>query len=521
MISVKFKSVAWILSTFAIIILLGVSRLTVFAHPISYEINTTPLKCELVNSVGRCFLQNLISESYSGLNSSPGKKQRLDSIITNILKIDTREFYPGSKAEFSFDSVGNMTAIREYIWVRNYGRWIPFGKEENSFNEVGKMLLWTRYSRGMGDVSWMEDEKEEYGYDEDGNISLWMKYYWSQIRSQWRLTWKKEYTFNADGFRTEWVEYWWNEETAQWENRDKEKYAYDSNGKLASETRYVWKETTSQWESLWKNDYTYDEQGNKISDILSWWRDRTNQWDTDIKEEYTYDMNGNRTLHTDYWWDDSTNLWIAAGKEEYTYDPLGNPATWIWNRRNINTGLWYLFRNDEYTCDAFGNITYWIRYRWDMNSGQLNSREKMEYTYEESFTLDDLIIPPVSYLFDNFSHWVHHPVVRCDHPMCPSSNPDHMITAFTGFEFIDSIWYENLRGSLYYSEHMFTGLTGSMAGNIVVYPNPGKEYITFDISDIPIPVTVEIMDLRGRLVLCQQLHTPNQKISVHHLSGGI
>ena len=76
------------------------------------------------------------------------------------------------------------------------------------------------------------------------------------------------------------------------------------------------------------------------------------------------------------------------------------------------------------------------------------------------------------------------------------------------------------KGTFYYSEHYITFIPETPDKQISVYPNPAKEFIAFDLTNISGTAIIEIYDIQGNKVIEQKL-SENKQITVSSLPKGM
>ena len=130
------------------------------------------------------------------------------------------------------------------------------------------------------------------------------------------------------------------------------------------------------------------------------------------------------------------------------------------------------------TYDANGNNTLYVSYHWDETTSQWVGDSKNECTYDAN-GINTLIV-------SNWANW----------------------------------WYPYDKATYYYSEHNITLIPEISEKHIRVYPNPAKDFIVFDLTNISKYAKVEIFDNQGKKILEQKL-SENKQISVSNLSKGL
>jgi len=288
----------------------------------------------------------------------------------------------------------------------------------------------------------------------------------------WVNSEKDETTVNAHGTTTLYRVYEWNKASGIWVNDWKMESTIDAGEKTTSQISYEWNTSSSQWVNLAKTDYTYDGGGTLVSDINYDWNTGTSAWVKKSKTEYTF-TSGVVTLEITSNWNGSQ--WVNSGKTEITY-----------------TG---------------GNQNMIIAYSWD--GSQWVNASKMEYTYADGkMTL---------YTISSWTggQWV--TLLKSEFTYGVRGGLNYTIT--TAYMWVVDQWVGNSRSTSWYSAQT-SGINEFPERSIWVYPNPAKEYIVFDLSDISGSPVVEIFDIQGKKVLEQRL-SGSMQISVSKLSEGL
>ena len=395
-------------------------------------------------------------------------KPRLDSVIWEYYYDVSGQFVNSEKETYTYDANGNVT---QYIYYTT--------------NEITSQ--------------WQPSEKEESTYDANGNMTLYIDYDWKETTSQWQPSDKDEYTYDANGNNTLYIDYDWNETTSQWQPSYKYEYTYDANGNNTLYIYYEWNETSSQWLLNYKVEYTYDANGNNTLYICYEWNETTSQWQPNYKYEYTYDVNGNITLYIYYSWNETTSQWQPYYKYEYTYDVNGNNTLDIGYSWSETSSQWLPYHKSEYTYDANGNNTLYIYYNWSETSSQWLPYYKGEYTFDNSFSYDDLILPPdwdEEYLFNHM-----------------------LLTAISyDWDVNTSSFINDSRITLYYSEQN-TSVAIITEPGIKIYPNPATETL-YIVSSTKIN-SISIYDISGKLILTQEGIDKTCEIALLDIKSGI
>jgi hypothetical protein len=92
-------------------------------------------------------------------------------------------------------------------------------------------------------------------------------------------------------------------------------------------------------------------------------------------------------------------------------------------------------------------------------------------------------------------------------------------TVTIGSAWVINQWVKKSRATSWYSTQT-SGINNLSDNTLHVYPNPAREFIVFDLTDISGSAIAEVFDIQGKMVLEQKLYG-NRKMSVSHLSKGL
>jgi hypothetical protein len=159
----------------------------------------------------------------------------------------------------------------------------------------------------------------------------------------------------------------------------------------------------------------------------------------------------------------------------------------------------------EYTYDANENITQCIGYEWNKVTNQWETEEKNEYTYNNSYTFSELIIPDLrEYYIDDLSIFKHMMFLINHYTWDEASND----------------WNFFFKIELFYSEQNIGSVNDQSIIKAKIYPNPASEYITFSFSENFNQITFELFDSQGRMVNFKEISN-NEILILDGLNNGI
>jgi len=364
------------------------------------------------------------------------------------------------KIDFEYDNNGNMTMFTEYEWDNRFNAWRGVWREVFAYDNNGNVI--TRISSEWWNNAWESFIKDEFTYDSNGNLI-------TQISSEW-----------------------WNN---AWESFRKEEFTYDSNRNLITEIWSEWR--NNAWESFRKVEFAYDSNGNLIRQNTFLWNRTDSTWENFRKEEFIYNSSGNLITQISYFWDSWNEEWINDRRIEFSYDNNGNMITQIASRQDWDNA----WRNDwksEFSYDSNGNMIAEIVSDWRNNAWR--NDWKTEFEFDLSVSASDIL--PNYFFTEEIEPWL---------------IANNKVISMKYYGWIGNTWRELEALTFHYSQTP-TNIPNIPENSFTIFPNPVFE--NFTISGITENTLVSITDLNGR-VLLQQMVSPNEQISVGHLSAGV
>ncbi len=396
-----------------------------------------------------------------------------------------------------------------YAYKDSNGDWILSDKDEYQYNASGKVILEVYYnSETKRDTEqWVGSIKVDYSYDLNDMLTERVTSLWDNGNNQWEIWWKSVYSYDASGNLILIISYTWNQGNNQWQENWKQEIEYDENGNVIRETGYDWDVDSNQWVNNFKSEYTYDNNGNPVQILDYEWGD--NQWENDYKTDIEYNSDNYLTRVTESSWYE--NQWVYDYKTEFAYDDQWNmilETVYYWDDEN-----WVNDDKYENTFEDNGNLTTETHYTWNDDSGTWEDQNKSDYTYNNDYAFEDLVLPIVE-IYGDDSWWelyYHH----------------MLLTEVYSYPEEDSKqWEEAYKSNLYYSEIEITGIAEdeTVGDDIMIYPNPANN--EFGVRSLEFGVgggTIEIYDLNGRKLLEKQIPAGSKevKVDVNNLQCGM
>jgi len=274
---------------------------------------------------------------------------------------------------------------------------------------------------------------------------------------------KSMYTYNAVGKISSEVQYYWAP-IGNWIVSSKEEYFYDETGKSTITIVYNWNSGLNDWAYKSKFENNYDETG-KLAYLIGYkWDNSNNDWIFQTMEDYSYNVAGNRTLMTEFEWNSTTEIWVKFSKKLLNYygnGKLSLTKSLYWDElRSRWVFVWY----DAYEYDKDGKLILEIDYVWNLETGNWIEFEKNENIYDST------------------------------------GNQVLRLTYFWNDDLFD--WKFSSK-SFYHTSLHTVGAKKLTNSEIVIYPNPASDFITF--PGVNRPVEIKIYTINGRLVKLLQL----------------
>ncbi len=399
-----------------------------------------------------------------------------------------------------------INVFRELQNVENYHD--SFSKGERLDSTLFK--TWDEVIPG-----WVNSMKEVSSYATGSRVDI--TYLWDKtnIPNKWIYSVKSEYHFNGDGDMTSVIAYAWDNTSMpnKWIGTTKTENTF-VNGNNTLSTRYTW--GGNAWAQSSKTESTYNASGNILVEITSMY---LFQWMNVSKTEHSYDAGGKDILETHYDWDMIATDWTVDSKTENTYNANGKIATATssdWDK-TLTVPAWVKSDKTEYVYNSDGNVTSMSMYEWNTSTSLWDGFMKME-TFYTANEITGFIIYHWDKVVNPATGWVN---FSKEEQTASGTLPSGVkYVEMTGSEWDVNKWVNSDKDTYYYSGQSTSIFNNSDTKGIRVYPNPAKEFIVFNLSDIPESAVAEIYDIQGRKVLEHKI-SQNRQISVSNLSTGL
>ena len=387
----------------------------------------------------------------------------------------------------------------------NYQEFLSKGERLDSF----KFESWDKTIPG-----WINTTKVTSVYGTNSQIDITYSWDKTSIPNKWVRTSKSESNFDVSGNLTSRINYSWDKNIIpnNWVSTHKTENTY-VNGNNTLSISYIW--DGSQWIQTGKTETTFDQNHKPTIEITSAWF--FIQWQYAGKTEYYYDVSGKDTLEIYYSWE--TNNWTNSEKTRFAYNTNGKvitETTLEWDEA-LTVPAWINSEKMEYSYDSNWNITSMSSYEWDKTLKQWIGLVKMEW----GFTGDE-ITSIITYLWDKAINpatgWVNYSKTeKSDSGTLPNNV---RFTEMKSYSWESNQWSITKRDTYYYSGQTTSVNDDPWQNKVIVYPNPAKDFIVFNLEDVTGSASVEIYDIRGRKISKDKLLNNNQ-ISISQLSKGL
>lgn len=445
-------------------------------HTNGQHINTLQFGSILAARSCLNFMQKVPDLHISGKlkETNQGKKtmmQRLDSISVEGYDSVSHLWTLGERKFYVYDVNGNCILTTSLNWNDSTK------KLENEFKHV-------------------------FTYNSGGRPNSEQAFIWDKSTKKWLAAYQFEYNFDDKGNQTLSNEYYWNDTSSEWKasGKNKSTYTYNIADKIILKIDSSWTATDNLWTPKNKIEYAYNAMGSDTLTVYNLWDSSTHNWEISGKHEKMYDLNGNLIFDIHSRWNLSALIWIVSNKEEHSYDIKNNETIIIYSGWNYSISNWLNFSKTENSYDVGGNLTLKINYNWNTTTNQWENRDLAEYTFNNSYTSNDIIQP----YFLNDLH-------------------KHMLTNYTRKLFAGNSWLNVFKVNFHYSSFSFTGIDeNELLEKINIYPNPTSGLITVT-STLSTITNITVYDLMGKCVYTEyyeQIQNPIQ-LDLSFLNNGI
>jgi hypothetical protein len=344
-------------------------------------------------------------------------------------------------------------------------------------------VLYTMWN--PNDSTWVTNNLDKYNYYPNGKQHWFNNWYWGNSEEKWIASFRTESLYDEDGRLDSEIRTNWNESLAQWTNALKSEYFYDENGNDTLFQNSNWNTTTSDWYASQRYESIFDDNGYKTHELLLLWNIDNQRWDSAMSKDFFNGENGRDTMHFIKYWDDNESIWILQNKVNTYYDENGNDT------------LHYYFNNMTSQSDT----ATWAKYVKGINVFDENGRK----TQESSYTWDDGLNDWTGGYMNGYTYDEHGNAILIDQYEWDRDKSE---------------WFIGSKLNQYFSEFSISKVPGIPEQAIFLFPNPAREFIYFNGSDLSKASLVEIYDIQGKKIMEQKI-PDSKRVSVANLSRGL
>lgn len=405
------------------------------------------------------------------------EKQSLDSVVASEKDLITNQYLPDSKIIFEYDAKGNATS-EVFLFFDSDGEIEAKEKFSYLYDDNDKITQQIHYEWDLQNNKWIINFKKEIAYSASAKERQMITYDWIDSLQTYMNSSKLSYIYDTKDSITSTLGYNWDGSSKTWKASDKTEYTYDSNGKIIIKLSSDY-EFNSIWTAKYKTEYTYASNGKIASKISSNYNYEIGVLMMNEKVEYTYDLDENLILYLRYNFDKNTAQFVPESKEEFIYKNTNIEI----NQYTYSTDSAYFILEYSLLCE-FDNKGNPISETYT-EYGETNIMEKYVYTYDQQYSLSELIFQDLEQFNPIFADKI--------------TNKPIDAKAYK-WDSVTTDWLEYAKVDYFYSEKIFTALEEKESLNMSVYPNPFTDNIKIAISDDISSASFELYDLQGNKV---------------------
>lgn len=268
-------------------------------------------KATVITNQPGIFETNAAAKIFKFKNASA--TQKLDSIVTRFLNVETEIWHNDWKDEFIYNSEMKATVLLEKEWEISTKQWKTINRTELNYNSQGRISSMSISTLDEQSQEMKSDYKIEAFYNATGKLDS-VLHLSSETPVIWVLESKQIYHYNAAGKLVEM-------EFLSVEDGETETlsyiYTYNASGKLETSSMVIYDEDEEF--IFYKTLYNYDTSGKRTSNEF-WSIDFfTFTLEKNSRTEYEYNTSGDVTVETSSNWNKTTETWDEDEREVYTY----------------------------------------------------------------------------------------------------------------------------------------------------------------------------------------------------------
>ncbi len=243
------------------------------------------------------------------------QKEKLDSIRESEINRKTGLPDRLKKAEFLYDSYGNLTQETRSVFDVPSQKWQPDHRTDFVFSAIGYLEKQTDFKYDKTAQTFRLEKEEAWGHDSVGNPDF--HYYFDENGG-----YRHEFDFALSKHLTEWRVQFRDSANAGWENHSRTRYLYPPHVKIS--IRQFWDKNQTKWVNNLKISKLFDPFGNLHSEFHQLWDAANETFRDDRKRDFFYDGNGNKVEILSSQWDFTQGAWQLSERFDNVHDTNGH-----------------------------------------------------------------------------------------------------------------------------------------------------------------------------------------------------
>lgn len=480
------------------------------------------------------------------LNAGQTGQERLDSIV--YLETFADVIYGGNKNVWEYDETGNSGYWNWYIWNTGTEAWQGVQRADSTFNSNGQLTMIISDAWDNTTGTWIISKKEEFTYDTEGRVVLITSLSWNKTTAAWQPYRKSEITYSSTPTISRIVNSITtvvDNASGEWKYSHRNTQNYDANGNMTLYNSSFYDTVSATWiftNRSFQYENTYNESGKQTLSGYYVWDESVNKWkgQGDLVET-VYDGVGNTTRVVGKEWDNTAHQWINSTKTEFLYANDNQLLQEIDFQWEASAEAWINKHKTENTYNEKNLLVAVIVSDWDIlsSSWKMNSQQEVSYDVNDKETLKEFYEPDdtetlalVKKITTDYDTYGNITLASTYEPEAGSSNFIKTFEVQYTFDsegeklieeamsmFFDGIPYIQKTNFYYSTPSTSTSLEG-VTDNQLIYPNPFNNRLMVGRKDNLAPLTVELVNVQGKMMLSTGL-LHSTTIDVEHLPDGV
>jgi hypothetical protein len=356
--------------------------------------------------------------------------------------------------------------------------------------------LWTRdspdsiiYYIYFSDIDSIPQMKNAYGYDEQDYRILWIRSFWDEINSCWEYDLKVDYSNDEEGRDTIDFIYLWEDDN--WIPYGREDNMYSPDGEIVEHVQLSWDPDSNTYVNLTRWTADILDEGLHFYLRNYFWDTIEYEWVEEMRTHFYLTENGFVYYQEEKIWDEVQEEWVFFYTMEAEFNENGLPETEISYFYDDGTDVPTGGYKDTYTYNKDDLKILDIFWNWEGDD-----------TWTP-FKKDSMTYYPDAKPFEIYTSYM-----PSDELWHMHDKTEYIYTSCT--EIIITSYYSGvgdwtiMEGYYAFYPCVIEALTTPAKHEIIVYPNPFSDYISFESYDEI--DRIELYDLQGKLLFSTIVH---------------